>query len=118
MMKNLAAFFKMASLSVLLLTCGMASGDNAIEKMNDAEKKYLNDSLQKITPDLTVKQLITILGPVYKGSGTVRPVWLAPGDDENSRVSVYYFNNRIIKIRWMKLDSFVWEKNFGLENKK
>ncbi|HSA15517.1 MAG TPA: hypothetical protein P5346_12315 [Spirochaetota bacterium] len=117
-MKNLAAFFKMASLSFLLLTCGMASGDNAVEKMNDAEKKYLDESLQKITPDLTVKQLIAILGPVYKGSGTVRPVWLAPGDDEKSRVSVYYLNNKIIKIRWVKADTFVWEKDFGLENKK
>ncbi|MDH4262685.1 MAG: hypothetical protein OEV78_06565 [Spirochaetia bacterium] len=101
-------------INIGLFSClpNLAKGEKAVEKMSPDEKIFLEEKILKITPDMSENEVSKILGPVYRGTETDRPVWLAIGNDNKSQVAVYYYENKIFKIRWLKLGSFVWEKNF------
>lgn len=87
----------------------MAIGDKAIEKMSTEEKTFLESKLLKITKDMSEQEVTAILGEAYRGAGTMRPAWLAPGNDPKSQVVVYFLNDKVKKVRWLKLGYFMWK---------
>jgi len=94
-------------LSVIILSA-CATGDDALEKMSAEELAFV-EKLKTIRPEMTESDVSNILGPVYRGGGTLRPAWLGPNNDRESQVLVYFVDDSIYKVRWMKLGSFVWE---------
>ncbi len=101
------------AISALALCCGIGNPDEAVRRMNAEERAFLKNRVLAITPDMSEDRVSDLLGPVSRGSGSPRPVWAGPGINPMSQVAVYYHvNGKIFKIRWMKLGSFVWEKNF------
>jgi hypothetical protein len=119
-MKKTAALVLSAVFMLFFCACNIATGDEALQRMNPDEKQYLK-KLISIKPDMDESKLAELLGPVYRGGGTARPVWLPPGGGHNSQVAVYLLNEKVFKVRWLKIGegAFMWEKNFPevFENK-
>lgn len=99
----------------VLLIASCATGNNAIEKMSVAQRDFLETKLLSIKPNMSETEVTQILGPVYRDSGTNRPVWLGPEKKQSSQILIYYYNGRIAKIRWMEMGKFMWEKNLSIE---
>lgn len=94
----------------LIISC--ATGDKAISKMSNTQCDFLNSKLLLIKPEMDEDSVSKLIGPVYRGSGTMRPVWLCPENNKASQIAIYYKNKLIYKVRWMQMGKFVWEKNF------
>jgi len=96
---------------------GCAMGDRALEKMTPEQRLLVHDVLEKITPEMTEDDLVQLLGPVRRGAGTNRPVWLGPHKDTRTQIAVYFENGKIRKIAWLKwrslFRSFYWSRNVG-----
>lgn len=103
MIKNIS----ITLVSLFLVAC--ASGKAAIEKMSPEQKEFLSSKLMLITPDMAEPDLVNLLGPIYRGAGTSRPVWLGPHKNESSQIAIYFSEGKIFKVRWMDLGSFTWE---------
>ncbi len=95
---------------VILGSC--ATGERAIEKMTSEQLEFLMQKLNKIEPNMNEAEVSKILGTVYRGSGTKRPVWLGPKKEKSSQIAVYYKDGKIIKILWLELNNFFWRKDW------
>ncbi len=82
----------------------------ALAKMTEAERKLVQETLQKLPAETSVTELEKRLGPAFRGTGTPRPVWLGPDKDKNSQIAFYIKNNKIVLIRWLKLRQWLWER--------
>jgi hypothetical protein len=82
----------------------------AVAKMTEAERKLVQETLQKVPAETSITELEKQLGPVFRGGGTPRPVWLGPDKDKNSQIAIYIKNNKIVLIRWLKLRQWLWER--------
>ncbi len=112
-MKKIILLTAALGLAALALCCGVGDPDEAVRRMSDEERAFMKNRVLAITPDMSEERVSALLGPINRGSGSPRPVWPGPGFNPMSQVAVYYHvNGKIFKIRWMKLGSFVWEKNF------
>jgi hypothetical protein len=94
-------------LSALILSA-CATGDDALDQMSADEQAFV-EKIKRIKPEMTESDVASLLGPVYRGSGTARPAWLGPTSDTGSQILVYFSDGKIYKVRWMKMGSFVWE---------
>ena len=103
---SISMAFVLLLTSLTLFAC--ATGDNALDKMSTEEKAFL-EKIKMITPEMAESDVANLLGPVYRGSGTARPVWLSPTNNRFSQIAVYFADGRIFNVRWIKLGSFVWE---------
>lgn len=89
----------------------MAKGSDAIHKMNEAERVFLETKLIAIPFGATYQEVEQVLGIPIRGLDTRRPTWLGPENNSLSQIAVYLTKeNKVRKIRWMKLGTFVWEK--------
>lgn len=82
----------------------------AVAKMTEAERKLVQETLQKIPAETSLAELEKKLGPAFRGAGTQRPVWLGPDKDKDSQIAIYIKNNKIVLIRWLKLRQWLWER--------
>jgi hypothetical protein len=82
----------------------------AVAKMTAAERKLVQETLQKLPAETSIADLEKKLGPMFRGAGTQRPVWLGPDKDKDSQIAVYLKNNKIVLIRWLKLRQWLWER--------
>lgn len=93
-----------------LLTSFRTTGDAAIRAMNQQEITFLFQRLERIPAGASRAQVERILGTPYRLEPTERPSWRGPQGDSTSRVDVYFANGRAFQIRWIKVGSFMWEK--------
>ena len=90
----------------------MASGEEAIEKMNEAEKQFFEEKIQKIEIGDSYEGVKEVLGTPDRGDGTKRPTWKVLETKGGSQVAIYLSEtDTVFKIRWMKMGKFAWEKN-------
>lgn len=93
---------------------GCARGDAALERMTPAEREIVDRVLTRIELETTEADLVRELGPPHRGAGTSRPVWLGPDGSQRSQIAVYFDERgRVFRVRWMKLGSFLWEREVG-----
>lgn len=89
----------------------IASGENAIEKMNDKERKFLEEKVSKIEIGASYEAVKNILDNPDRGDNTRRPTW-KPFGEANNQIAVYLTTEgAVFKVRWMKMGKFVWEKS-------
>ena len=98
-------------LSAIFFLQSCATGDAAVSKMTVEQQAFLENNVQLIQEGMVEEQLVGILGPVYRGGGTNRPMWLGPHQDKKSQIAVYLSDNEAYKVRWLQIGSFLWEKN-------
>jgi len=95
-------------ISVVFFSC-MASGENAVEKMNTEERKLYDEKVSKIEIGASYESVKQILGKPDRGDNTPRPTW-KPFDESNNQIAIYLTKDGTVrKIRWMKIGKFVWE---------
>ncbi len=75
---------------------GCTEGAAALVKMSPQEKAFAA-RIASITSNMTEQDIEKLLGPVYRGGGTPRPVWLGPDGDKNSQVAVDYTRDAFCK---------------------
>jgi len=96
-------------IAVVFFSC-MASGENAIKKMNDEERKLLEEKVSKIEIGASYESVKLMLGAPNRGDNTERPTW-KPFGEGNNQIAIYLTTDGTVrKIRWMKMGKFVWEK--------
>jgi len=91
----------------LLLTVGCASGPDALAKMTPAEQEFAA-KLDTIQVGMTEEQVAEILGPEYYIKLGMR-IWYPPDGGGASQARVYFWDDKVTKVRWIKLGAFVYE---------
>jgi hypothetical protein len=91
---------------ITLLFSGCATGSHALVKMSPEEREFAA-KLDKVQKGMTENEVVELLGPDYYIKPWMR-IWHPPGSGA-SQVRVYFWNSKVIDVRWMKLGSFVYE---------
>ena len=100
-----------APFTVMLISgiaCNMPQGEEALEAMTPEERAHAEDVLMKIERDATYNEVVEILGEPHRNAGFMRPSWLGPYGDEKSQIQIYFIDEEVAKIRWIKLGKFAW----------
>ena len=113
--RKLAFPITLAAAAVIVI-CGpviyrtvSTTGDAAVAAMDNAERAF-HAKLERLTGDMTLEEVVTILGPPDRSGATLRPTWRGPGGSPFNQVAIYFhLNGKVRKIRWMKIGHFVWE---------
>ena len=78
--------------------------------MNADEKHFVDTVLLTIKKDTSVAELEKLLGPIRKQVFNKMYDWRISGEDAEYGVRIYFLDNEISKIRFMRVGKFIWEK--------
>lgn len=90
------------------------TGGNPEESMSEMEKSLLAE-FEKMSENTTEEELASLLGaPVKEIDLAVveRYEWACPGFSPLCRIRADYVEGKLYRIRWMRLDKFVWQKKY------
>ena len=85
------------------------TGQRAVGVMNPEERAAL-DGLSKISRAMSTEQVYRALGPPSEDLYLVAK-WNRFGGSALSQARIYFVNERPMKIRWIKLGFFVYERD-------
>jgi hypothetical protein len=85
------------------------TGERAVQAMNAEERAALRGVLA-LHRGMTAEEVFRMLGPPSDDLGLVAK-WNGFGGSGLSQARVYFLDGRPVKVRWMKLGSFVYERN-------
>jgi pheromone shutdown protein TraB len=85
------------------------TGERAMRAMNAEERVALRGVLA-LRRSMRAEDVHRLLGPPSEDLGLVAK-WNGFGGSGLSQVRVYFLDGRPVKVRWMKLGSFVYERN-------
>lgn len=118
-MKRGTVLFLALAVPVLLGAAGAAvyyvdrtvstTGERAVQAMNAEERAALRGVLA-LRRGMTPEDVFRTLGPPSQDIGLVAK-WNGFGGSALSQVRVYFIDGRPARVRWMKLGSFVYERN-------
>ena len=84
-------------------------GEAAIAAMTDADRRWLA-KVETLHGRMSYAKLEALLGePDREDIAGVRPTWAIDGSPLN-QVAVYFWEGRAVKVRWIKVGYFVYEK--------
>ncbi len=84
-------------------------GESAIAAMTDADRRWLV-KVEALRAGMTYADVETLLGePDREDIAGLRPTWAVDGSPLN-QVAVYFWEGRAVKVRWIKIGHFVYEK--------
>ncbi len=110
-MNKLVVLVGILGWSVLLYSGCMASGDDALTKMNSDEREYYDKTVSLLEIGVTYEDVVEKLGEPDRGAGSARPSWKPIADDNLNQIAIYFNNGKVRKIKWMKVGVFMWEKS-------
>jgi hypothetical protein len=106
-----------AALLVALVTGGATvlyrtvstQGEAAIAAMTETDRRWLA-KVDAIRPGMTYAEVEALLGePDREDVAGLRPTWEVDGSALN-QIAVYFWEGRAIKVRWIKVGRFFYEK--------
>jgi hypothetical protein len=84
-------------------------GEAAIAAMTAADRRWLA-KVEAIRPGMTYAEVEALLGePDREDIAGLRPTWEVDGSALN-QIAVYFWEDRVVKVRWIKVGRFVYEK--------
>lgn len=84
-------------------------GDAAIAAMTDADRRWFA-KVETLHGRMTYADVEALLGePDREDIAGVRPTWEVDGSPLN-QIAVYFWDGRAVKVRWIKVGHFVYEK--------
>lgn len=92
----------------------LPDNDTARERMSLSQLAFLDSKIDLVKQNMNEEEISKILGNVYRGQGTDRPIWLGPEKNKLSQILVYYKNGKIFQIRWLALGNFSWQKRWKI----
>ena len=94
---------------IIIPGCG-ATGAKAIDVMSPQQKSHLDGKLMMIRADMTVEDVVQILGPWRRRNLDLKYYWPGPGDEADSEIEVDFWRGKAWKVRWVSPGRFVWER--------
>jgi pheromone shutdown protein TraB len=85
------------------------TGEQAVQAMNAEERAALGRVLA-LRRGMTAEEVFRSLGPPSEDLGLLAK-WDGFGGSALSQVRVYFLDGRPVKVRWLKLGAFVYERN-------
>jgi hypothetical protein len=93
----------------LVLNTFSYTGDAAVTQMNDEERQLL-ERIGRIHKTMNVAAVYAVLGePTSEIFGLAK--WDAFAGSRLSQLRIYFFDGQPRKIRWIKLGSFMYERD-------
>jgi hypothetical protein len=84
-------------------------GEAAIATMTDADRRWFA-KVETLHGRMSYADVEALLGePDREDIAGVRPTWEVDGSPLN-RIAVYFWEGRAVKVRWIKVGRFVYEK--------
>lgn len=84
-------------------------GEAAIAAMTDADRRWLA-KVETLRAGMSHEDVETLLGePDREDIAGLRPTWAVDGSPLN-QIAVYFWEGRTVKVRWIKVGHFVYEK--------
>jgi hypothetical protein len=84
-------------------------GEAAIAAMTDADRRWLA-KVETLHGRMGYAEVATLLGePDREDIAGLRPTWEVDGSPLN-QIAVYFWDGRAVKVRWIKVGYFVYEK--------
>lgn len=84
-------------------------GEAAVAAMTDADRRWLA-KVETLHGRMTYADVEALLGePDRDDLAGVRPSWAVDGSPLN-QIAVYFWDGRAVKVRWIKVGHFVYEK--------
>jgi hypothetical protein len=84
-------------------------GEAAIAAMTEADRRWLA-KVELIRPGMTYAEVEALLGePDREDLAGLRPTWEVDGSALN-QIAVYFWEGRVVKVRWIKVGRFFYEK--------
>jgi len=84
-------------------------GEAAIAAMTDADRRWLA-KVETLRGGMSYEDVETLLGePDREDLAGARPTWAVDGSPLN-QIAVYFWEGRAVKVRWIKIGYFVYEK--------
>ncbi len=84
------------------------TGDKALKRISPAEEPYLA-KYNLLQIGMTYDQVIAIMGKPDREALGLRPTWRV-NDSPFNQISAYFENEKLFKVRWMHIGSFILEK--------
>jgi len=84
-------------------------GEAAVAAMTDADRRWFA-KVETLHGRMSYADVEALLGePDREDIAGVRPTWAVDGSPLN-RIAVYFWEGRAVKVRWIKVGHFVYEK--------
>jgi len=84
-------------------------GEAAIAAMTDDDRRWLA-KLEALHAGMSYADVETLLGePDREDIAGLRPTWAVDGSPLN-QIAVYFWDGRAVKVRWIKVGHFFYEK--------
>jgi len=84
-------------------------GEAAVAAMSEADRRWLA-KVETLRAGMSYADVETLLGePDREDITGLRPTWAVDGSPLN-QIAVYFWQGRTVKVRWIKVGHFVYEK--------
>jgi hypothetical protein len=104
-----AALLLAAAGAYLMYRTVTTEGEDAVAAMSANDREWLA-RVERIGPHSTYAEVIDLLGePDEETIPGLRPSWYVGGAQWN-QIRVYFRDGRAVRVSWLKLGSFVYEK--------